>query len=165
MVDTDSFLEAFSSHKSMQVVRDYIFDRLNQDMQKNREKSLTALFARELREKEYNLKTISARDFENALHKMKVYVEDHELKLIVWEYDPQGKAKEVDMNEFQKDFSAAMQKDYKDDMYKVQNKRHKMLDQYNRHGTITLDETMNKGKTQPRDDYSRNDRDQSKGRD
>lgn len=32
MVDTDSFLEAFSSHKSMQVVRDYIFDRLNQDM-------------------------------------------------------------------------------------------------------------------------------------
>ena len=40
-----------------------------------------------------------------------------------------------------------------------------MLDQYNRNGSITLGEPINKGKAQPRDDYSKNDRDQSRGRD
>lgn len=39
------------------------------------------------------------------------------MKLIIYEYDPQGKAKEVDMNELQRDFDESMDKAYNENMY------------------------------------------------
>lgn len=47
LVDTESFIEAFNSHKNMQVARDYIFDRLSQNLQRQRSNNnnLVSLFA------------------------------------------------------------------------------------------------------------------------
>ena len=111
-VDWQAFITALESQASMQRTAAYLFGQLEGFCVKKNYRNLRDLFSNELRINARDRMLISERDVSDFFNnRLRFNLSNEEIRLIMIEFDPSGNARDLDVDELDKDYFEHTNKD------------------------------------------------------